>query len=240
MDDRTLIADLENLASTGGDSRAAEEALDLVQQWELGLWQGVHRGRANKLLARGNPRVSSPSILAARSLGRQARRSALRLLNNLARHQRGPAKYWNKPLIDEILRRPELPKFLESQVLKILDNHRQHFSELPPEVQLWVLATRPDFGTSTKVSPLHPIASPTKVLPAPGHTVSTVAMAGETEDPLRNLCRSIKQAHGVMWHDTRAKGGNLLIEYLCEDDQDAKKLQQAGFRFSAGRGWWRK
>lgn len=240
MDDRTLVADLENLAATGGDSSAAEEALDLVQQWELGLWQGVHRGRASKLLARGSPRVASPSVLAARSLGRQARRNALRVLNNLARHQRGAAKYWNKPLIDEILRRPELPKFLESQVLQILDDHRQYFSELPPEVQLWVLAVRPSFDTSAQVSPLRPIASPAKAPPAPCHTVSAVAMASETEDPLRNLCRSIKQVHGVMWHDKRAKGGNLLIEYLRDDDQDAKKLQQAGFRFSAGRGWWRK
>lgn len=72
------------------------------------------------------------------------------------------------------------------------------------------------------------------------HIVSQAALGDLNEDPLRNLCRLIKQAHGVEWSDKRPKGGTLKIAYMAATGPVAEELRASGFSFSPSAGWWRK
>ena len=80
----------------------------------------------------------------------------------------------------------------------------------------------------------------TTKVPEPCRIVSLTALEDPNEDPLRNLCRQIKQEFGVAWRDKRPKGGTLLVEFIQSSGIAAEKLQRAGFTFSPTRGWWQK
>jgi len=88
-------------------------------------------------------------------------------------------------------------------------------------------------GTSSPVLSLQPTVH--------SNSQSTgIVSSLNTSDVLLNVAQFAKNQYGVRIEDNRGGGGALWVNHLTVDDDLAKKLQAAKFRFHSVRGWWAK
>lgn len=123
--------------------------------------------------------------------------------------------------------RDENPAFHETHKDTLSKSWEQKFEDR--------LAT---FGIFPDSAEAAPAAAGRTASPPPAQRPQAVSLA--TSAAWERTLAELKARFGLRGEDKRDRGGNLWIWHLRDNDAIAARLAEIGFRFIAGKGWWRK